>query len=272
MWTAATPLDVDLRSGRFTGGTVSSIEKVRGGAGDDTPIGSDAPELLQGADGADAIAGLGGADLLIGYGVFSLSPGADAIDGGAGDALIDVSNRAFQPFGPAIVATARGPADRLSCGDGYDRVDACSSQLVPANCEGARVFGATATVPLRPAVLPGGTLVFDVPCSATKYFGGPVRRCDGTVTVTRSSDGMGDRLEPVLDRRRRPQRGLRHAILAGRERPDDRSADQGRVRQHSARRRRAVRGRLGARALSGRLRDSGAGAERAQRARSSGGT
>jgi hypothetical protein len=189
VWTAGTPLNVDLHSGRFTGGTVSSIEKVIGGSGNDVLIGSDAAELLQGAGGADAVAGLGGPDLLIGDGVFTLTPGADAIDGGAGDDLIDVSNREFQPYGPALARTALGPPDGLSCGDGNDRVDTLGSQLVPANCEGARLFGATATVPLRPAALPGGALVFDVPCPARKYFERAVGRCDGTLTLTRSSDG-----------------------------------------------------------------------------------
>jgi Ca2+-binding RTX toxin-like protein len=189
VWTAGTPLNVDLRSGRFSGGTVSSIEKVVGGAGNDVLIGSDAAELLQGAGGADAIAGLGGPDLLIGDGVFTLAPGADAIDGGAGDDLLDVSNRKFEPFAPAIARTALGPPDGLSCGDGNDRVDTLGSQLVPANCEGARLFGATATVPLRPTALPGGALVFDVPCPAGKYFDRAVGRCDGTLTLTRSSDG-----------------------------------------------------------------------------------
>lgn len=102
VWTASTPLNVDLGAGRFTGGSVQSIEKVRGGAGDDTLIGSEGPELLQGAGGADVIAGLGGADPLVGDVVGQFPAAADSIDGGAGDDLVDISNTAFNPYGPTI--------------------------------------------------------------------------------------------------------------------------------------------------------------------------
>jgi Ca2+-binding RTX toxin-like protein len=70
------------RAGRFTGGTVESLEQVQGAPGNDTLIGSDEPELLQGAGGADTIAGLGGAELLVGDGLLSTPVAADAIDGG----------------------------------------------------------------------------------------------------------------------------------------------------------------------------------------------
>ena len=190
VWTANAPLNIDLRAGRFTGGSVQSIEKVRGGAGDDTLIGSDGPELLQGAGGADVIAGLGGADLLVGDGVGLFPAAADSIDGGAGDDLIDISNKALNPFGPTIDRVPAGPLDRVSCGDGHDRIDALSSQVVASDCEGARFLGAATTVALRPTARPDGALVYDVPCPATKYFGRLVSACDGTLTLTRSADGI----------------------------------------------------------------------------------
>ena len=190
VWTASTPLNVDLRAGRFTGGSVQSIEKVRGGAGNDTLIGGDGPELLQGAGGADVIAGGGGADLLVGDGVGLFPAAADSIDGGAGDDLIDISNKALNPFGPTIDRVPAGPLDRVNCGEGHDRIDALSSQVVASDCEGARFPGTAATVALRPTARPDGALVYDVPCPATTYFGRVVSVCAATVTVTRSADGI----------------------------------------------------------------------------------
>jgi hypothetical protein len=66
------------------------LERVDGGTGDDTLIGSGASELLNGGAGNDALDGAGGADFL---------------SGGAGDDTIDARD---------------GVADVVSCGDGTD--------------------------------------------------------------------------------------------------------------------------------------------------------
>jgi RTX calcium-binding nonapeptide repeat (4 copies) len=155
-WRAAAALNIDLSQGTFNGGTVESIEKVQGGDGSDTLIGGDRPDMLQGEGGADVIAGRGGADLLVGDGesTFAALVAADTIDGGSGDDVLDVDNKAFVFYAGDAVGSAPGPADRLSCGDGSDRVDASASQLVPADCEGSRFLEAAATVALRPTLRP----------------------------------------------------------------------------------------------------------------------
>ena len=184
-WNANTPLNIDLRSGTFNGGTVGSIDKVRGGGADDVLVGSDVPELLQGGQGSDAITGNGGADLLIGDGLYILLPLADRIDAGAGDDLVDISNREYQPFGPAVAQSPPGPSDSVVCGDGNDRVDSpVSTQLVPADCEGQRFNDAATTMPLRPARRADGALVYDVPCPAQRFYPSPIGVCDGTLTLT----------------------------------------------------------------------------------------
>lgn len=187
-WNANTGLRIDLRTGAFNGGSVRAIEKVRGGGADDVLTGSDRPELLQGGAGADAITGLGGADLIVGDGLFILTPAADRIDAGPGDDLVDISNRASQPEGPAVAQTPTGPPDAVICGDGNDRVDTVSTQVVPADCEGARFNDAADTVALRPARRGDGALVYDVPCPAQRFYPSAIGVCDGTLTLTDAAD------------------------------------------------------------------------------------
>ena len=187
-WRARTALNIDLGQGTFSGGSVESIEKVRSGDANDTLIGSDGPDMLQGAGGADVIAGRGGADLLVGDGAPAVVVAADTIDGGAGDDVLDVDNKAFDPYAGLMVGPA-GPADRLSCGEGSDRVDASASQLVPADCEGSRFLDAAATVALRPTLWPDGSLVYDIPCPAQNYAQRPIGVCDGTLTLTNAATG-----------------------------------------------------------------------------------
>ena len=148
---------------------------MRGGAGDDTLIGSDGPELLQGAGGADVIAGLGGADLLVGDGVGRFRPPRTASWRSRRRSHRHLQQGPY-PFGPTIDRVPAGPLDRVSCGDGHDRIDALSSQVVASDCEGAPFLGAATTVALRPTARPDGALVYDVPCPATKYFGRLVSR------------------------------------------------------------------------------------------------
>jgi Ca2+-binding RTX toxin-like protein len=209
-WRATTPLRIDLSAGTFEGGTVASIEKVQGGQAGDTLIGSDSPDMLQGGGGADVIAGRGGADLLVGDGHDTFFPlvAADTIDGGAGDDVLDVDNKAFVSYAGIVVASAPGPADRLTCGDGDDRVDATPAQIVPADCEGARFLEAAATVALRPTALPDGSLVYDIPCPARTYSGFPIAVCAGTLTLTRPVTGAALGSAPFS------AKGAAHAIVA----------------------------------------------------------
>jgi Ca2+-binding RTX toxin-like protein len=187
-WASPTPLRIDLESGMFNGGSVDSIDKVRGGEGNDILIGSDRPELLQGAGGADAIAGRGGADLLIGDGLYVLAVASDAIDAGAGDDLVDLSNEVADPAGLLGPKTGPPPTDRVRCADGNDRVDTTAAQLVPTDCEGARFKDATTTVALRPFRRPDGALVFDIPCPKINAIGRTIGVCEGTLTLTRFTD------------------------------------------------------------------------------------
>src|SRR5205085_9336064 len=137
-----------------------------------------------------AITGLGGDDLLIGDGLYVLATATDTVDGGAGDDLIDLSNREYQRFGPFVAQSPYGPPDRVTCGEGNDRVDVVPSQVVPGDCEGARFNDALDTVALRPARGAGGALVFDVPCPARRFYPTPpVGVCDGTVSLVDPNGG-----------------------------------------------------------------------------------
>jgi Ca2+-binding RTX toxin-like protein len=80
-----------------------STEAVIGGAGQDTLVGNDRPNVLVGGSGNDLLRGLGGNDLIVG------GLGRDRIDAGGG------SDR---------VAIRDGQVDRARCGDGRDAVDA----------------------------------------------------------------------------------------------------------------------------------------------------
>ncbi|HEX8158184.1 MAG TPA: hypothetical protein VF526_12440 [Solirubrobacteraceae bacterium] len=187
-WGSRSPLSIDLGNGTFNGGRVQSIDKVRGGEGNDVLIGSDRPELLQGAGGADAIAGRGGADLLIGDGSFVVPVASDLIDAGAGDDLIDLSNESFDPAGLFGPASGPAPPDTVRCQDGNDRVDTIATQLIPADCEGARFDDSDTTVALRPSRLPDGALVFELPCPGRDAIGRLIAACKGTLALKRFAD------------------------------------------------------------------------------------
>lgn len=108
------PVRVTIGAGGADDGTLGEtddvagdLERVDGGSGDDTLIGSPATELLVGGAGNDAIDGGDGSDVLV---------------GGAGDDTIAVRD---------------GTADILSCGDGTDSavVDPLDA---PDSCEGVQ--------------------------------------------------------------------------------------------------------------------------------------
>jgi Ca2+-binding RTX toxin-like protein len=85
-----------------------------GGPGADKLTAGPADDRVRGGDGNDRMSGSGGADVLDG------GPGADAFDGGAGDDRL---------------LSADGLAEKLTCGDGTDRVDADTADDVAADCE-----------------------------------------------------------------------------------------------------------------------------------------
>jgi len=118
---SSAPVRVTVGAGGADDGAVGEaddvggdLERVDGGTGDDTLIGSGAGELLNGGPGSDALDGGGGADWLV---------------GGTGDDTI---------------AARDGVADLISCGDGADA--AITDQLDAADaCES--VQGAAVAAP-----------------------------------------------------------------------------------------------------------------------------
>ena len=91
---AAGNVTVDLGAGRAAGegtDTLSGIENVTVGGGDDVVVGSDAANALAGGDGNDSLTGGGGNDVLVGgTGDDTLYAGSgnDSVDAGAGDDVI----------------------------------------------------------------------------------------------------------------------------------------------------------------------------------------
>ncbi|MFI9812656.1 calcium-binding protein [Saccharothrix variisporea] len=59
---------------------LGSVEHLVGGAGDDTLVGSGAPNTLVGGPGDDRLSGLGGADVLVGGAGFDLLDGGPQVD------------------------------------------------------------------------------------------------------------------------------------------------------------------------------------------------
>ncbi|MFK8033463.1 MAG: calcium-binding protein, partial [Hyphomicrobiales bacterium] len=75
----------------FEGTTVTGIEEVWGGGGDDTITGSDAAEDLYGWNGNDTISGGGGNDYIEGESgndILSGGAGDDTLKGGSGDDIL----------------------------------------------------------------------------------------------------------------------------------------------------------------------------------------
>ena len=88
------PIQASLRDGTAVGegnDTLRNIEGLEGTPGDDTFVGSDQTNVLDGRSGADVLQGLGGADLLQGDSPIDDTPGNDKLDGGAGDDFLQPS-------------------------------------------------------------------------------------------------------------------------------------------------------------------------------------
>jgi hypothetical protein len=121
---------VDLRAGTATGqggerDTLTNIQDVRGGPGDDTIRGDGATNELTGGGGQDDLRGRGGPDKLFGTGT---------LDGGAGDDIIRLIDHGY-----AI------------CGAGTGDVVAASNKaaIVDDSCEHLRLPGITVELHLR---------------------------------------------------------------------------------------------------------------------------
>ena len=143
---------------RGEGDTLTGIENASGGAGDDTLIGDDGPNRLDGDRGRDVIRGGGGDDLL----TSAVNPrenspdaaaakyGPDRISGGDGDDTVE---------------TLAALQSQISCGRGRDRITLTASgpergPLISHTCE--RLSMSRVTVDPFPIVIAGRTLVFEV--------------------------------------------------------------------------------------------------------------
>jgi Ca2+-binding RTX toxin-like protein len=109
--------------------SLTSFERLVGGAGDDSLTGSAGADDIRGGAGADVIAGSDGNDTLIGEdGADTLSGGAgsDGLDGGAGNDRLDggADPDGFNAGpGDDDIHAFDGNAEDVTCGDGIDRVD-----------------------------------------------------------------------------------------------------------------------------------------------------
>ncbi len=88
-----------------------------GGPGADSLTSGEGADSVGGGDGNDTLAAGAGADVLDG------GAGADSLDAGAGDDRVSARD---------------GVADRVSCGDGIDQVEADSFDDLAADCEGVQ--------------------------------------------------------------------------------------------------------------------------------------
>lgn len=138
---AITPAQVtiDLTQNTLTSGgetdTLGSVERARGGSGDDTLVGTEGADGLFGDLGSDKVDARGGPDYL-GSDLVAAdtsedgTPGVDVLTGGAGDDVLDGRDD------PEVMT----PTDELVCGDGNDRIVALQDDLADPSCESS-VFG-----------------------------------------------------------------------------------------------------------------------------------
>jgi hypothetical protein len=119
---------------------------------------------LSGGPGADRLqsAGAGGDTLDGGEGNDRLTagPGADTLDGGLGTDTLDAGS------GDDLVRTRDGLADRITCGDGSDRVEADTADVVAGDCEAVEAIavvppddGGSADDSVAPVVRAGAATV-----------------------------------------------------------------------------------------------------------------
>jgi Ca2+-binding RTX toxin-like protein len=120
----------------------ADIEILEGSEGNDELTGGPGPDELLGRGGNDRIAGLDGDDGLDG------DEGNDVIDGGAGADALDGGP------GDDTILARDGVADRITCGDGIDRVTADVADQVESTCEYVDKPGSVTGPGLPPAGAP----------------------------------------------------------------------------------------------------------------------
>lgn len=111
---------------------LDSFERARGGAGEDTLLGSSAADGLFGDHGSDNIDGRGGGDYLGGDlevqdATDGGTPGPDVLTGGPGDDVLDGRDSGEQH--------RLTPTDELICDEGSDRIVALQDDLADPSCE-----------------------------------------------------------------------------------------------------------------------------------------
>jgi hypothetical protein len=184
------------------GDTLTSIENVWSGEGDDTLTGSDADGSLRGGMGDDVLEGRGGDEVLIGDG------GRDTFRGGGGVDRIDANDRLGEPVscGAGIDLVA---AERFDDYYGTDLnwLGADAGDVLAGDCEGTALNGDTRAVPfgVDPRARRRGPIVTVAnPCRRK----GAGRRCSGQLSAT-----VAGRRKPATIRFKR--RGRRVGVRVG---------------------------------------------------------
>lgn len=138
------PVTVDLGAGSGgetgEGDTLTGIQNVRGGSGNDHLTGSSGDNRIDGGPGNDAITGGGGTDT-VDYSARSAAVSVN-LSGGAGtggeagesDTLTGIAN-VLGGSGNDTIGTRDTTADYVSCGSGTDHLTADDSDSAGADCE-----------------------------------------------------------------------------------------------------------------------------------------
>lgn len=181
------PVTVNLASGFAWAAEVrdriGGFERVHGGDGADTLLGSARGEAIYGEEGIDRIQGAGGNDLLSGDSPVADRAFANSIDGGDGDDVIDARGPTSAPTG------------RVDCGAGNDVETGEVDDLLAPTCEQVS-FRAVAPnlveeeLPERPyqralplGVAGDGSPTFELRCPTSRTY--RLSYCRGAVALER---------------------------------------------------------------------------------------
>jgi Ca2+-binding RTX toxin-like protein len=172
------PITVDLAAGHAGAagelGPATGFERVSGGSGDDTLLGSERTEALYGQGGSDRIDGRGGRDIVIGNDPDGDDPTPNQLAGGDGDDLIHA-------LGESQTATTS-----VDCGAGADVVSSARDDRLDPSCESALLRepfdgvhswdGPTPAWPVERA--PDGSPTYEVACPSDRSGG-----CHGRIEL-----------------------------------------------------------------------------------------
>ena len=133
------PLSIDLGDAAPDGGrgeadSIAAVENLVGGLGDDRLGGDELRNVIDGASGDDVVSGAGGSDQL------KDGAGEDLVDGGAGSDAIATGGTISDPDG----------LNRVTCGDGFDRVSGGPTTRVGDDCEAIPYGHRALLLPQRP--------------------------------------------------------------------------------------------------------------------------